>query len=91
LVGFQKKNQNIPVDIGISYLLCKIQSQTECQTARKDVLGIDSSSHAVSIRSSNAESPKRGLQRLWKRLDERYGSPEMAEASFGYATLLRSM
>jgi hypothetical protein len=64
-------------------------------------LGIDSSSHAVSIRSSNAENPKRGLQRLWKRLDERYGSPEMAEASLkvkltnstkgGYATLLRSM
>jgi hypothetical protein len=69
LVGFQKKNQNIPVDIGISYLLCKIQSQTECT---------ESLLHAVSIRSSNAGNPKRGLQRLWERLDERYGSPEMA-------------
>jgi hypothetical protein len=44
-------------------------------------LGTESSLHAVSIRSSNAGNPKRGLQRLWERLDERYGSPEMAEAS----------
>ena len=44
-------------------------------------LGTESSPHAVSIRSSNAGNPKRGLQRLWERLDERYGSPEMAEAS----------
>jgi hypothetical protein len=38
-------------------------------------LGTESSLHAVSIRSSNAGNPKRGLQRLWERLDERYGSP----------------
>ena len=46
-------------------------------------LGTESSSHAVSIRSSNAGNPKRGLQRLWERLDERYvyGSPEMVDAS----------
>jgi hypothetical protein len=37
-------------------------------------LGTESSPHAVSIRSSNAGNPKRGLQRLWERLDERYGS-----------------
>ena len=44
-------------------------------------LGVESSKHAVSIRASNADNPKRGLERLWQRLDERYGSPEMAEAS----------
>ena len=47
------------------------------------LLGTESSSHAVSIRSSNAGNPKRGLQRLWERLNERYvyGSPEMVDAS----------
>ena len=44
-------------------------------------LGTESSPYAVNIRSSNAGNPKRGLQRLWERLDERYGSPEMVEAS----------
>ena len=44
-------------------------------------LGTESSPHAVSIRSSNAGNPERGLQRLWERLDECYSSPEMAEAS----------
>jgi hypothetical protein len=33
-------------------------------------LGTESSPHAVNIRSSNAGNPKRGLQRLWERLDE---------------------
>jgi hypothetical protein len=46
-------------------------------------LGTESSPHAVSIRSSNAGNPKRGLQRLWERLDERYGSPEMANVELG--------
>jgi hypothetical protein len=36
-------------------------------------LGTESSPHAVSIRSLNAGNSKRGLQRLWERLDERYG------------------
>lgn len=44
-------------------------------------LGTESSKHAVSIRASNADNPTRGLQRLWQRLDERYGCPEMIEAS----------
>ncbi|XP_074662167.1 uncharacterized protein LOC141914773 [Tubulanus polymorphus] len=44
-------------------------------------LGTDSARHAVSIRASNAENPTKGLQRLWQRLDERYGCPEMIEAS----------
>ncbi|XP_068209384.1 uncharacterized protein [Palaemon carinicauda] len=44
-------------------------------------LGAESSKHAISIRLSNADNPSRGLQRLWQRLDERYGTPEMVEAS----------
>ncbi|XP_071138904.1 uncharacterized protein [Mytilus edulis] len=35
----------------------------------------------MSIGASNANNPTRGLQRLWQRLDERYGAPEMLEAS----------
>ncbi|XP_076113586.1 uncharacterized protein LOC143081749 [Mytilus galloprovincialis] len=44
-------------------------------------LGPESGKHAMSIRASNANNPTRGLQRLWQRLDERYGAPEMLEAS----------
>ena len=44
-------------------------------------LGPESTKHAMSIRASNANNPTRGLQRLWQRLDERYGAPEMLEAS----------
>ncbi|XP_052062914.1 uncharacterized protein LOC127702663 [Mytilus californianus] len=44
-------------------------------------LGPESAKHAISIRASNANNPTKGIQRLWKRLDERYGAPEMLEAS----------
>ena len=43
-------------------------------------LGPESKKYAMSIRTSNASCPHRGLQRLWERLDERYGCPEMVEA-----------
>ncbi|XP_069108188.1 uncharacterized protein [Argopecten irradians] len=44
-------------------------------------LGPTSSSHAISIRATNATNPDRGRQILWQRLDERYGSPEVIEAA----------
>lgn len=44
-------------------------------------LGPESMKHALSIRASNANNPSRGLQRIWERLDERYGCPEMVEAA----------
>ncbi|XP_071123362.1 uncharacterized protein [Mytilus edulis] len=44
-------------------------------------LGPESAKHAIIIRASNANNPTIGIQRLWKRLDERYGAPEMLEAS----------
>ena len=42
-------------------------------------LGSESRKYATSIRSSNANQPARGLKRLWDRLDERHGCPEMVE------------
>ena len=42
-------------------------------------LGTESKKYASSIRASNANQPARGLKRLWERLDERYGCPEMIE------------
>ena len=44
-------------------------------------LGPESRKHALSIRSSNIFNIPRGLQRLWERLDDRYGAPELVEAS----------
>lgn len=44
-------------------------------------LGPESTKHANSIRSANINNPAKGLQRLWDRLDERYGSSEAVEAS----------
>ena len=44
-------------------------------------LGPDSSKHALSIRSSNADNPSKGLQRIWDRMEERFGCPEMVEAA----------
>lgn len=44
-------------------------------------LGPESKKHAISIRTSNIFNIPRGLQRLWERLDERYGAPEHVEAS----------
>lgn len=42
-------------------------------------LGPESSKHANSIKISNVNNPTRGLQRVWQRLHEGYGSPEMVE------------
>lgn len=42
-------------------------------------LGPESSKHANSIKIFNVNNPTRGLQRVWERLDEGYGSPEMVE------------
>ena len=44
-------------------------------------LGPESSKHALSIRTSNASHPDRGLRRIWERMDERYGCPEMVESA----------
>ena len=44
-------------------------------------LGTESSKFAASIRAANASYPERGLERLWIRLEERYGSPELIESS----------
>jgi hypothetical protein len=44
-------------------------------------LGVESTKQAESIRRSNADNPKECLKLLWNRLDTRYGSPELVEAS----------
>lgn len=44
-------------------------------------LGPESKKHARSLRASNASNPAKGLERLWERLYERYGSPEIVESS----------
>lgn len=44
-------------------------------------LGPEFSKHALSIRASNANNPERGLKRIWDRMDERYGCPEMVESA----------
>lgn len=44
-------------------------------------LGPESTKYASSLRASNVHNPEKGLQRIWNRLDERYGSPEMIEAA----------
>ncbi len=44
-------------------------------------LGRESIQHATSIRASNVKDPAKGLARLWKRLDERFGCPELVEAA----------
>lgn len=31
----------------------------------------------ISIKSANSHNPRRGLQRIWQRLEERFGSPEL--------------
>jgi len=44
-------------------------------------LGPESKKHALSLRASNTSNPTKGLERLWERLHERYGCPEMVESS----------
>ncbi|XP_062594609.1 uncharacterized protein LOC134256031 [Saccostrea cucullata] len=43
-------------------------------------LGADSKQHAMRLRASHPTDPLKGLTRIWERLDERYGSPELIEA-----------
>jgi hypothetical protein len=43
--------------------------------------GPESQRHVQSIKTANARSPEKGLERIWERLDERYGAPEMILAS----------
>ncbi|XP_056003003.1 uncharacterized protein LOC130049441 [Ostrea edulis] len=42
-------------------------------------LGPESSKQALSIRAANAASPDQGVIRIWSRLDDRFGSPEIVE------------
>ncbi|XP_062592960.1 uncharacterized protein LOC134254474 [Saccostrea cucullata] len=42
-------------------------------------LGPESSKHANSIKTANFSNPAKGLSRIWERLNDRYGSPEMVE------------
>lgn len=40
-------------------------------------LGKESSKQALSLRTANIHNPVGGLRRIWDRLDERYGAPEL--------------
>ena len=42
-------------------------------------LGVESKKHAMNIRAANMSDLKLGIKRIWERLDDRYGSPEMLE------------
>jgi len=44
-------------------------------------LGPESSTYASSIRAANVAYPERGLDRIWERLEDRYGRPEMVESA----------
>lgn len=44
-------------------------------------LGKDSQKYAQSLKTSTSSDPVRELRRIWDRLDERYGAPEMVEAA----------
>lgn len=44
-------------------------------------LGPESKRFASSIRGSNINDPVKGLYRIWERLEERYGRPEMIESA----------
>ncbi|XP_060565904.1 uncharacterized protein LOC132724935 [Ruditapes philippinarum] len=44
-------------------------------------LGPESARHAVSLRASSSSNPTNGVNRLWERLDERFGSPEIVEVA----------
>ena len=78
-------------DRPISYEICKcgflgITKELQVTTVGElDLLvkwvGLESSKHARSLRAANAQEPTRGLERVWQRLDERYGCPEMVESA----------
>ena len=47
-------------------------------------LGPVSSRNALSIRISNPNDPARDLKKIWERLEEHYGCPEMVESALKY-------
>ncbi|XP_069122241.1 uncharacterized protein [Argopecten irradians] len=44
-------------------------------------LGADSRRHAESLRIANATNPNLALTKIWSRLEQRYGAPELVELS----------
>ncbi|XP_062581855.1 uncharacterized protein LOC134243624 [Saccostrea cucullata] len=44
-------------------------------------LGPESSKHAHSIRIAYASDPAKAVQKVWERLDDRYGGPELIECA----------
>lgn len=44
-------------------------------------LGPESSRYAASIRAANSHNPMRGVEKIWDRLNDKYGRPEVVEAS----------
>ena len=42
-------------------------------------LGTESSRYASSIRAANAHNPQRGVDKIWERLNDQYGRPEIVE------------
>lgn len=44
-------------------------------------LGPQSAKFALSIRVANANDPKKGLEKIWERLEDRYGCPELVETA----------
>ena len=42
-------------------------------------LGNESKKHAISLRSVYVNNPKNGCVKIWSRLEERYGSPELVK------------
>lgn len=44
-------------------------------------LGSESSRYAASNRAANSHNPMRGVEKIWDRLNDKYGRPEVVEAS----------
>lgn len=44
-------------------------------------LGPESGRYAVSNRDANSHKPARGVEKIWERLNDKYGRPEVVEAS----------
>ena len=73
-LAWKRSFQSVMEDLGIN-------SSEELDLLVK-YLGPQSHEHAVSVRASNAYDHSKGVERIWRRLDERYGSPEAIEAAF---------
>lgn len=44
-------------------------------------MGPESSRYAASTRAANSHNPMRGVEKIWDRLNDKYGRPEVVEAS----------